>query len=411
MSLTVKGCYLNENGKPFFWLGDTAWLLFEKLTCSEIEYYLSDRADKGFNVIQATILHTTSGVESGKTVCCGYFDKIAAAADYAKSKGIYLALLPCWGELVKKQIVNAANYQTYARFLGERFKDRDNIIWMLGGDIRGNEAFNLYCGFAEILKEYNPERLISFHPFGRTGSYKWFNGCDWLDFNTFQSGHRRYGQSFAGGYDNLNDGETDYEEDNYKYILESRSLTPLKPCLDAEPSYEGIVQGLHDFSQPYWEARDVRRYAYWSVFAGACGFTYGHNAVMQFHSFGDADANFGVRENWREALNADGACQMKYLKKLMTSVDFTDGECRDDFVIGNGERYEHTACFAGKDFALAYNYSGSSVRLKPPFPGECAAYLFDPSNDEKKFIGNFDGKTDLIFPAQTGDCVIILKKL
>jgi hypothetical protein len=27
----------------------------------------------------------------------------------------------------------------------------------------------------------------------------------------------------------------------------------------------------------------VRRYAYWSVFAGSCGHTYGHNAIMQFY--------------------------------------------------------------------------------------------------------------------------------
>ena len=41
----------------------------------------------------------------------------------------------------------------------------------------------------------------------------------------------------------------------------------LKPVLDAEPSYEGIPQGLHDPAQPRWRDCDVRRYGYWSVFA------------------------------------------------------------------------------------------------------------------------------------------------
>lgn len=30
--LNVKNNYLFENEKPFFWLGDTAWLLLEKLS-------------------------------------------------------------------------------------------------------------------------------------------------------------------------------------------------------------------------------------------------------------------------------------------------------------------------------------------------------------------------------------------
>lgn len=46
-----------SDGKPFFWLGDTGWLLFSKLNCEEAEKYLENRAEKGFNVIQAMVLH------------------------------------------------------------------------------------------------------------------------------------------------------------------------------------------------------------------------------------------------------------------------------------------------------------------------------------------------------------------
>lgn len=47
-----------ENGDPFFWLGDTGWLLFSKLTREEAEKYLEDRRQKGFNVIQVMVLHS-----------------------------------------------------------------------------------------------------------------------------------------------------------------------------------------------------------------------------------------------------------------------------------------------------------------------------------------------------------------
>ncbi|MBK6949020.1 MAG: DUF4038 domain-containing protein [Haliscomenobacter sp.] len=38
---------VDANGTPFFWLGDTGWLLFKKLTREEAERYLEDRRKRG----------------------------------------------------------------------------------------------------------------------------------------------------------------------------------------------------------------------------------------------------------------------------------------------------------------------------------------------------------------------------
>src|SRR6266566_4487815 len=48
--------FVDQDGKPFFYLGDTAWLLFQRLDRGEVEDYLEDRAGKGFTVIQAYVL-------------------------------------------------------------------------------------------------------------------------------------------------------------------------------------------------------------------------------------------------------------------------------------------------------------------------------------------------------------------
>ena len=96
----------------------------------------------------------------------------------------------------------------------------------------------------------------------------------------------------------------------------------IKPVLDAEPSYEDIPMGLHDPAEPRWQACDVRRYAYWSVFAGSFGHTYGHNAIMQMlkpgypTSYGDA----GDVKAWYQGLNDPGFNQMQYLKRLILSA-------------------------------------------------------------------------------------------
>ena len=48
--------FIDQNGKPFFYLGDTAWLIFQRWTRDEVEEYLKDRAGKGFTVLQAYVL-------------------------------------------------------------------------------------------------------------------------------------------------------------------------------------------------------------------------------------------------------------------------------------------------------------------------------------------------------------------
>ncbi|HBT08460.1 MAG TPA: glycoside hydrolase, partial [Leeuwenhoekiella sp.] len=50
--------FKRANGDPFFWLGDTAWLLLKKLDREAISAYFDDRKKKGFNVIQVMVLHT-----------------------------------------------------------------------------------------------------------------------------------------------------------------------------------------------------------------------------------------------------------------------------------------------------------------------------------------------------------------
>jgi len=52
-----KRYLVTDSGEPFFWLGDTGWLLFTKLTREEAEKYFEDRHQKSFNVIQVMVLH------------------------------------------------------------------------------------------------------------------------------------------------------------------------------------------------------------------------------------------------------------------------------------------------------------------------------------------------------------------
>src|SRR4051812_39801682 len=63
VSVSANGHYLvTSDGKPFFWLADTAWELVHSTTREEIQYYLQTRAQQGFTVIQAVALGEMDGL-------------------------------------------------------------------------------------------------------------------------------------------------------------------------------------------------------------------------------------------------------------------------------------------------------------------------------------------------------------
>lgn len=368
LAVSANKRYLTVGNRPFFWLGDTGWLLLSKLNLAEAEKYLDNRKEKEFNVVQIMILHSLSAVNvSGDSALIdknigtpkdgGYWENLDHVIDLAVKREMFLALVPVWGSNVKAGKVTSVQAEKYAEFLAKRYKDKSNVVWMNGGDVRGNDSLLIWKTIGNTLKKYDPNHLVTFHPFGRTQSSTWFHNEPWLDFNMFQSGHRNYNQDTA---------RTDlrYGEDNWRYVLSDYSKNPVKPTLDGEPSYEGIPHGLHDTLQPRWTDNDVRRYAYCSVFSGACGFTYGHNSVMQFYISAPKAGAYGARMPWTEALDCPGANQLKYLKSLMLEYHFEELVPDQSILSDPGERYNRLVALKGKNCLLVYTYNGRTISLK-----------------------------------------------
>lgn len=420
---------VTENGDPFFWLGDTGWLLFSKLDRADAEKYLTDRADKGYNVIQIMVLHSlgakniygdsalinqnvatplvTEGNTFEDTTQYDYWDHMDFIIDKAAEKGLYVGLVPVWGGNVTGGHVKKADAAVYAEWIANRYKDRSNIIWLNGGDIMGSDSIQTWKIIGETINATDSNHLITFHPRGRMTSSVWFHNEDWLDFNMFQSGHRRYDQD---------DTEWAFGEDGWKYVDMDLAKTPLKPTIDGEPSYEGIPQGLHDTLQPYWKADDLRRYAYWSVFAGGFGFTYGSSAVMQFYKPTDKGAAYGAKEYWDVAINDPGAGQMQYLKKLMLSRPFLERVPDQSLIAGeNGTKYERLIATRGNDYAMIYTYTGRNI---PVVMGKISgakvkASWYKPADGTITEIGEFANSGTQEFdppgePTNGNDWVLVL---
>ena len=194
LKISKNGHYLvDENGNPFFWLGDTGWLLFKKLNREDAEKYLEDRKQKGFNVIQVMVLHdinnptniygdsafinkniatpkTTEGNSFEDTESYDFWDHADYITKLAEEKGLYMALVPMWGSNAKSEYVTPERAAEYGKWIANRYKDNKNIIWLNGGDISGTDSIEVWNSLGNAINDNDPNHLITFHPRGRMQS-------------------------------------------------------------------------------------------------------------------------------------------------------------------------------------------------------------------------------------------------
>ncbi len=397
-----------ENGKPFFYLADTAWELFHRLNREEAGQYLENRAKKGFTVIQAVAIAELDGhsdpnpyghlpltdldparpaVKDGPNN--DYWDHVDYIVNKAEQLGLTVGFLPTWGRFWhdtskdRKPFFTAANAEVYGEWLGKRYADKP-IIWILGGDrgIDNNEQKEIIRAMARGLRKGDGgKHLMTLHPPGGNGSSTWFHEDDWLDFNMRQNGHVA---EFTGRYDAT---RKDYDR------------TPPKPVVDGEPIYEDHPVSFKAKEMGHSIAADVRRPLYWDLFSGACGHTYGHHSVWQLWKAGKAPINDPLMP-WHEAIDQPGANQMQYGRKLMESRPFLTRIPDDSIITSNrvptsipgAGRYRFVATRdESGSYAMIYAPVGRrfSVEMGSITGSNVKAWWFNPRDGSAKAIGEF----------------------
>ena len=416
LQVSANHLYLQHaDGTPFFWLGETGWLLPERTDRDEAAYYLRRCAQAGYNVVQVQTINAVPAYNfygqsshpfgydfsrlSELEGIYGYWDHMDYIVDTAARQGIYIGMVCIWGGLVKAGLMDVEQAKAYGTFLANRYKDRPNIIWIIGGDIQGDIKTEVWDTLARTIKAIDPVHLMTYHPRGRYTSAHWFADREWVDFHMFQSGHRAYGQRMGNADYPIPD---DTEEDNWMYVDSTWAYRPIKPVIDGEPSYEDIPRGLHDKGEAHWTDADVRRYAYWAVFGGAFGHTYGHNNIMQFIKPGVIASYYAdaTVKPWYKAMEDPGFNQMQHLKHLMLALPFLD-RVRDQSIIeDNGVKYDRLMATRGTDYLLVYNYTGREMKvdLSKVSGKKKNVWWMDAATGHLTYLGEYAGKLTT-FPA------------
>lgn len=393
---------VTADGKPFFWLGDTAWELFHRLNREAVETYLKNRSERRYTVIQAVALAELDGLNDPNPYGHRplkdndpaqpneeYFQHVDWIVRRANELGLYLGFLPTWGDKWNKkwgvgpEIFTVQNAEEYGEWLGRRYRDA-GLIWILGGDrpVESDTHKEITRAMARGLRRGDGgAHLITFHPPGGQGSAQWFHDEPWLDFNMRQNGHVA---EFTGRYDQT---RVDYER------------TPVKPVLDGEPIYEDHPVSFDAKKLGHSIAGDVRRPIYWNLFTGAFGHTYGHHSVWQMWAPGKDPINNPLMP-WAEAIKQPGAAQMQHARALMESRPFLT-RIPDDSVIVT-DRVPTSVPGAGRyrfvatrdengTYAMVYAPAGRAftVRMDAIKGEQVKAWWFNPRNGEATSHGTF----------------------
>lgn len=412
LQVSENGRFLvTSDGKPFFYLADTAWELFHRLDRKQAAHYLDVRASQKYTAIQAVALAELDGINEpnayGKlplldadptkpAITPGnnpadakqydYWDHVEYIVDQANARGMYVALLPTWGAWVNsggrdRSILTPGNAQAYGEFLAKRF-GKKGVIWILGGD-------RIPAGFEETWralargiaigvtgKEDYGSVMMSFHPRGGSTSSTWFHNDAWLRFNMQQNGHGVPGQAAP-----------------WERITSDYNRTPVKPVIDGEPLYEDHPLAFRAKELGYSFDAHARQYAYADTFSGACGHTYGNHAVWQMFAPGRRRIN-GPLMHWDQAIHRPGAAQMQYVRALLESRPFLSRVPDQSIVTDTLQGADRISATRGDGYLFVYSAQGRkfSVVMGKISGARLRGWWYNPRTGSSEAIGEFDNQ-------------------
>ena len=300
---------VDQQDRPFLVVGDTAWSLIAQLGEADIDRYLQDRRRRGFNSIIVNLIEhkfssnpprTRFGLapfntpNDFSTPNPDYFDFAARVVQKACQRGIIVWLAPAYlgygggdeGFFREIKAGGPEKLRAFGRFVGHRFKNSPNLIWLLGGDYTPPpEDRWTVTALAESILEEDTNHLMTVHDSPEIPAAAAFDQAGWLGLNTVYS----------------------YQTNLFQPLLAEYSRQPIRPFVLIETTYEGEHDSTPD---------QIRRQAYWAMLAGAGGQFLGNNPIWHF----DGPGLFPFPAGWRQALDGAGSRDIARLGKLFRQL-------------------------------------------------------------------------------------------
>ncbi|HEY1276210.1 MAG TPA: DUF4038 domain-containing protein [Thermoleophilaceae bacterium] len=399
---SANGHYLvGHNNVPFFIAGDASWTIITNLTKADARRYLDDRARHGSTAVFAYLIENTYSRKAPNNIYGVapfntpgdfstpnpvYFNHAAWVVKQAEKRGMAVWLLPAflgfgagsdgwWNDIIAN---GPAKMRAYGRYLGRRFRNFSNIVWMNGGDYSPPSGSEGERNALEILKGINDIKPASFHTFhgarsplgaaASTGtlSTDQANFAPFLNLNGVYHSDEDTFPSRAGEVYRLS--RRAYNQPNVMpaYVIEGRYECPASHCPSALPSYL-----TNDPAR-------IRRQAYWADLSGATGQFFGNEFVW---SFGNSELANGTWDG-PEGIGSVGHQDMERLNRFFTShawYDLVPDQNQTTVTAGYGT-------FGAADYVTSARTGGGSLVMAyvPPTGTEARTLTVNMSRLSRK---------------------------
>jgi Protein of unknown function (DUF4038)/Putative collagen-binding domain of a collagenase len=412
MALSQDGTYLvnTQTNKPVFITGESAFVLDGNLSDADMETYLSDREAKGFNLIWVGAVdnfysndppndsqgNAPFGSAPFQNMQEPYFAHLDKLIQKAAAHNITVLLNPAFsgfscqgGWCPEMEAASDATMTAFGAYLGNRYKNSPNIVWLIGGDADisglGNAIKSKLNDTAVGIRSADTVHLMTAENLRGQSSLDQWSGSSWLNLN---------------GLYNLPSDFPSAANANYQ-------RSDFLPIFVIEDYYEGE----HSMT-----ALGLRTEAYWAVLSGAyLGQMFGNNAIW---TFGDSFDTMG--QTWQSQLNSPGSVQRSLLGKLFRSrehwkmvPDISHSVVTAGY--GSGSTLTVTARSSDGQTIVSYIPNGNATTLAVDMTkitsagGQAVCWWFNPSSGAATQIGTFPNSGSHSFsPPDSNDWVLVI---
>ncbi len=380
VAVSTNGRYLvDQDGAPFMIVGDSPQCLSAHLTTQDMDYFFANRQKRGFNTAWVNLICGTYtwGVRDART-CDGitpfvrdgdlstpnpdYFTRMDAMVQIAARHGITLMLNPAetgsFRDLLKDN--GADKSREYGMFVGERYKDAPNVIWMLGNDYQIDQ-WATYDPFeialSQGIRTADPDQLqtVELNPPVSTS----FDDPPWPPLIDIASAY-----SYTPTYD---------------VVLKAYNETPTQPVLMIEANFEDE----NNDGGPATSDLTLRNQEWWTALSGAAGQLYGNKYT------------WGMNNNdWIEHLDTKAVTELGFVVQVLEDRAWQDlaPDQSHTFLTGDAGTYSATGDVLENDYATAAVTADSTLAIvytptartltidQTKLPDQATAQWFDPTD-------------------------------
>jgi Protein of unknown function (DUF4038)/Putative collagen-binding domain of a collagenase len=407
LKASVNGRYLvDQNGTPTVLVGDSPHSLFVNLSTQQADAYFANRASYGINALWVEVLCNTytAGRPDGSTYDGiipfttpgdmstpnpAYFSRLDQMVQLAANHGIQIVMdtfeTAGWMSVLEQNGIRKA--LEYGKYLGNRYKNFNNIIWITGNDFQtwntSTTDNHLIAAIMRGIASTDPNHLQT-------------TELSYLVSGSLDDALLVPYTSLAGAY-------TYYP--TYAEVLHEYNEATFVPVFMEEANYEFEDNTGMDYGDP----ETLRRQEYWTMLSGATGQLYGNHYTWTFES------------GWQHNLNTPGIRQLQYMKDFFSARQWWDlvPDQTHTVVIAGYGTFSDTGSLHDNDYVTAARVPDGSLVLAfcptsttitidmTQMRGRTKARWFDPSNNTFSRIdgspfGN-TGTQDFTTPGNNGD--------